>query len=776
MESKPTYEELEIEVKKLRKELENDSTRKEFRLLKNILSLSSEIAIAATDINLNIIFFNTKAEEIFGYKSSEVIGKNLTEIHAMKNVELKQIEDAVEIVKKTGNYEHWFNIDTKYLKSNVRGIWNKEKELDGLVLFTTDITEQLVSQKEIRKLSTAVEQSANTIVITDPDGIIEYANPKFTELSGYELIEVVGKSTRILNAGIQSDDYYAKMWQTISAGKIWKGEFCNKTKDDILYWEHVTITPIKENKEIVNYLAIKEDITARKKAEAALNKSENRFKNIFENSPTGIITYDLKGNAINVNNQVVKILGSPSIEATKQINVLQFENLKKIGFSEAFLKCVKTKKTIKGENFYTTNWDQKKYIRYILTPISDNGIVTSILCIYEDSTERKEAEQKLKSAKEEAEESNQLKTEFFNNMSHEIRTPMNAILGFSQFIDNPDLSEVKRKQYVEIIKQSGNQLLRIIDDILEISSLETKQVKTIEKEICLNDLLRDKFSIFEIKAKENRISLYLHKGLMDGESTIITDALKLNKILENLLENALKFTTSGFIEFGYKIINAEIELYVKDTGIGIKPENQELIFKRFSQEEKSIEQKVDGLGLGLSIAKENAELLGGNLTLQSEKGKGSVFFVTIPYKRANTIIEPNLTDNVTETTHEKYTVLVVEDEEMNYLYLEILLGKSKLNLKIIHAKNGKEAVEICEENTNIGLVLMDMKMPIMSGFEATKLIKAFRPNLPIIAQTAYSIDIEKEKALSAGCDNFISKPIKKDNLYELLYKSLILKE
>ena len=399
---------------------------------------------------------------------------------------------------------------------------------------------------------------------------------------------------------------------------------------------------------------------------------------------------------------------------------------------------------------------------------------TSIFGYTIDITKQKIAEQEVIKAKHKAEESDQLKTEFINNMSHEIRTPMNGILGFSKFLEKPNLTDAKKKHYINIIQNSGNQLMHIIDDILEISKLGTKQVKTIEKEICLNDLLLEHFTIFDIKAKENKTPLYLNKGLSDKESMVLTDETKLNKILSNLLENALKFTNTGFIEFGYQLKNSELEIYVKDTGIGIKPEKQEIIFVRFSQEEKELSKNIGGLGLGLSIAKENAELLGGKITLKSEKGKGATFFVTIPYKPIKSQTEDNNanSEKITEK-QDKFTILIVEDEEVNYLYLGTLLENAELNFKSLHTKHGKEAVKMCKENTEIDFVLMDMKMPIMTGFEATKLIKKFRPDLPIVAQTAYSTRDEKEQAFSAGCDDFISKPISEETLNEIINKYLI---
>ncbi len=408
------------------------------------------------------------------------------------------------------------------------------------------------------------------------------------------------------------------------------------------------------------------------------------------------------------------------------------------------------------------------FYRLNLLNKSQNEIENINLSLEEKVKKRTKA---LNIAKEKAQESDKLKTEFLHNMSHEIRTPMNGIMGFSNLLCELEGCSEIQKNYSKIIRNSSVQLLSIIDDILEISTLETKQLVTHNDTFDVNQMLMELFAIYDLKSKERNLPLYLNKAMPNKSLNIISDRVKINKILSNLLDNAFKFTSDGKIEFGYLIEDRNIIFFVKDTGIGILPEKITRIFERFSQESDETAQLFGGLGLGLSIAKENTELLGGNIKVESEKGKGTSFHIEIP----NVVVLTNA-DLKEDTLNEKensITVLIAEDEEVNYLYLETILGSLKAyKVKLIHASDGEKAVEECLNNDSVDLVLMDIKMPVMNGYIAAEKIKKVRPHLPIIAQTAYSTSAERELALNNGCDDFISKPIIKKELILLINKHL----
>jgi PAS domain S-box-containing protein len=372
-------------------------------------------------------------------------------------------------------------------------------------------------------------------------------------------------------------------------------------------------------------------------------------------------------------------------------------------------------------------------------------------------------------ARQKAEVSDRLKSAFLANMSHEIRTPMNGIIGFSEMMADPDLSAADRNEYAKIIIDSSRQLLAIVNDILDISRIEAGLVFLAKEIVCVNEMINALFSFFEPQVAFKNLILKPVKSLGDRESDIKTDKTRLRQILTNLLNNALKFTEKGKIEFGYTVQEGWLQFYVQDTGIGIPADLHEKIFEPFRQAELEISYQYGGTGLGLSISSKLAELLGGKIWVESEPGKGSVFYFTIPYNPTATDIDPQPAGEKETVLQASGTViLIAEDDNTNYLFLETALSKEKIIL--IRAMNGFQAVEKCKENPAIQLVLMDIKMPVMNGYEATRNIKQIRPDLPVIAQTAYAMTEDRKKALEAGCDDYIAKPIRITELLKVVSK------
>ncbi|MGE0076564.1 MAG: ATP-binding protein [Bacteroidales bacterium] len=499
-----------------------------------------------------------------------------------------------------------------------------------------------------------------------------------------------------------------------------------------------------------------------------LEASYSNLNTIFNTINDGIVIHDEKGKIILLNNQSEKILNIKN-EEKENFTIFDFSS-PKLNSNDLLQIWAEV---IEGKS-QTIDWIvlQNKTGIEIPVQVSINKTIwynnNAIVAAIRDNTDRKQFEDEIIEAKERAEENDRLKTAFLQNMSHEIRTPMNAISGFSSFLSDPDLTTDKRNDFVSIIQNSSNQLLSIVNDILTISSLETKQEKVNVQSVCVNSIVNNLFSIFSQQAATRNIALNHRQQLSDEQSTILTDETKVIQILTHLLSNAIKFTHSGSIEFGYHLINTDgnsfLQFYVIDTGIGINKKHHKTIFERFRQADTSINRKYGGTGLGLSISKAFVELLGGNIWLESESDKGSTFYFTIPYNHVEKTI-PNEPQTISALSTE--TVIVAEDEEYNFRYIKELLKPFKF--KILHAKNGIETVELSKANPEIKFILMDIKMPIMDGHTAAKLIKEFRPDLPIIAQSAYALENEINKFKSVF-DEYITKPINMQQFNTIISK------
>lgn len=446
-----------------------------------------------------------------------------------------------------------------------------------------------------------------------------------------------------------------------------------------------------------------------------------------------------------------KVYTPKSVEVLKKI-VFQILENEKHGVEDEKLVSATELEMIRKDG--STAWVEASgtYLR------DSKGKLYGILGVTRDISSRKKTERDLILAKERAEESEKLKSSFLANMSHEIRTPMNGIIGFAELLRRPELTVDQQKKYIDIIWKSSNQLLSIINDVLDISKLEIGQLAIVENDCNLNELIDDLYTFYQenITFKTGHITFLTHKDLDDRECIVSVDETRLRQIFSNLLSNAFKFTTTGAIEFGYRIKGkGMIEFFVQDTGVGIPMEKQRLIFERFRQLDESADKPYTGTGLGLAIAKGMIELMGGQIWVESMPNQGSTFYFSLPYKSAKRKAEKGIL-----ISEEKWTgrrILIVEDDDASFYFLKESLDQYEA--EIIWAENGEEALKIIRSDTPIDVVLMDIRLPDWHGGELTGEIKKIRKNLPVIIQTAHAIAEERDKCLKSGCDDFLTKPI-----------------
>lgn len=626
------------------------------------------------------------------------------------------------------------------------------------------------------------------------DGAYDFVNERFCVLKGLTEEEIIGKTPKelaeyedkkarlgqyskppiqrtIANLGTDHHEWIMRHGMPIIVEEVY-----NQIDGQTEYFQVVKTPIFNASGQVIGSQGMQFDITTTKRTQDALLYEQYLLKSYMDNSPDSIFFKDIESRFTRVNKAQAMILGvSTESEVVGKSDFDYFSaNHARKAFEDEQIILRTGKAIINKEEKASWHDGRTMWFNTSKFPFKDrDGKIVGTFGVSTNITPQKNLEADLLSAKIKAEESDHLKTAFLHNISHEIRTPMNAIVGFSGFLNDPDIEMDKKAHFANVVVQSSNQLMSIIDDIVLIATIEAGQEKINVTDIDLNSVLLYEYEQFLTRSVEKGIELKCKPGLDNNQSGLRADETKLLQVLSNLLVNAFKFTSKGHIYFGYTKKNNFLEFFVEDTGIGIPKEMHKEIFQRFRQVDSSMSRQYGGSGLGLSISKAYIDLMGGKMWVESEEGKGSCFYFSIPYHQSSSReININNTNKEIhmESENQNMSILIAEDEDLNFLLIKELLRPFKLN--IIRAENGVEAVSIASENENVELVLMDLKMPVMDGFEATKLIKEVRPGLKVIALTAYSLESDKSKAMLCGCSDVIVKPIQKEELYSKL-KSFI---
>jgi hypothetical protein len=804
---------LKLEVKKRTKEIEekhwelvstniqlNKVLNEHQKIEKELIQFRFMLENARQEVflaypNGDIAYVNQSASENLGYSIDELMAGGVKLFDPIFGPYFKNhFEDLKNSKKPPFETEHFTKDGRKRLK-RIKSFYLVIGNQEFVCGFADDITEAKKSERALQEsqhlFETLARMSTVGIFRTLENGYTTYVNPKWCELSGLSFEEALGDGW-LLAVHPDDQELVLEDWRTrTSKGLQSEAEYRFLKPDGSIVWVLGDASPEVVNGEHLGYVGTITDITERKTAEILLlekadeiEKQYERYKQLIDLATDAFFQGDSNGNLIIVNNAAIELTGYSEEELLK-MSILDLFSPDEIIKTPFRFDLLNQGQTIKSERQLLSKEGSKIYIEMNSKKMPD-GTYQSFFrninkrketeLLLKEKTEEIEAQNEeyrqlnleLQIAKTKAEESDKLKSAFLANMSHEIRTPMNAICGFSRLLERENIDGDKLKEYVDIINSNSTHLLGIINDIVDISKIESGLVSIDNKPTNINKLIDNELSMFNELAAKKDIKLITKKGLPDSRATILSDEQRLSQILSNLISNAIKFTNNGSIEFGYYFNNDVIEFFVKDTGIGIEQNQTEMIFDRFHQIDEASSESRRGTGLGLAISKAFVELMGGKIWVESEINKGSQFFFTTPFSPIDQPVIDYVQQPKNKFSWPNKSVLIVEDDPHSLRYLYEILSDTQIT--IYKAENGKVALEICKSIENIDIVLMDIKLPIMNGLEATKEIRKFKPNLTIVAQTAYAFAKDAETALAAGCNAFITKPINKLNLLETINK------
>lgn len=743
---------------------------------------NSPLGYLELDNQLRITEWSAQAESIFGWKKSEVIGENIYELDFVYKLDYLQVEKAFRklfskeekrnINRHKNKTKHGVLVDCVWYNS---AVYDTSGELTSIFCLANDVSDLKRAQSQIaeeQQLSQWIIDSAQVGTwewnILTSKGVVNdyyaallgYTKDEISNFSVEELKEMVHPQdkervltviTECLNSKINSIDLELRLRHK-------DGHYLSFLKKGSII--------VKQGSDSSVFAGILTDVTHTRKVEEFIRK----LSIATDQSPASVIITDMDGYIEYINQKFINVTGYTFDELRgKMLRIFKSGHLSDEDYNK-MIHSIRSGKAWSGEHQNRKKNREKYWESVLISPIlNEEGEIINFVAVSEDITERKAIQQELVNAKEKAEESDRLKTAFLNNLSHEVRTPLNAIAGFSEILHEELVSDDKKANYAAEIVKSSRQLLLMMENIINISIVETGMLIIQNAETDINEFLNEVYNQMVLLSVNPSIELRIKSLVPRSTGRVLLDQVKLSQILSNLIINGYKYSSKGIVEVTCRIKDNSIHFSVSDEGIGIPDSIKETIFERFLQGNNAVTGVNQGLGIGLSVVKSYLDLLGGTISFESQEGKGTTFYFSIPFEWAAGKYEKATTVNNWDWTKDK-KILVVDDVKANYEVISGMLDKSYI--EVLYAKDGYKAVEKVQKNEDISLIIMDINMPEMNGWETIRQIRETRPDVPIIVHTAYSLVGEKEKMDELNCNDYLLKPLNTKSLIAVLKKHL----